>query len=216
MPVNIKGKTYYTVNDRIKLLNKDFGHSRYTLSTEITHMTESEVVIKATLTLIFPGKDPNTGASLLHKTSFTGLAHEVRGAGFINETSHVENAETSAIGRSLAAAGYGGDEYASANEVENAIYQRNVNGEKPKPRPLKKADAESLEVLKSYLGHESFDEEQNTWLSEFLNQRFDSSHSKDINSMHQKVLAHVKTMEVKPPSKPQKTKKSKKKEVVHG
>ena len=36
----------------------------------------------------------------------------------------MENAETSAIGRALAAAGWGGTEFASANEVQNAIHQQ--------------------------------------------------------------------------------------------
>ena len=40
-------------------------------------------------------------------------------------SSALENAETSAIGRALAAAGWGGTEFASANEVQNAIHQQN-------------------------------------------------------------------------------------------
>lgn len=36
----------------------------------------------------------------------TGYAEEVRGAGNVNRTSHVENCETSAVGRALANAGY--------------------------------------------------------------------------------------------------------------
>jgi hypothetical protein len=54
----------------------------------------------------------------------TGIAEEKRGSSQINRTSALENCETSAIGRALAAAGYGGSEYASANEVENAIQQQ--------------------------------------------------------------------------------------------
>lgn len=40
----------------------------------------------------------------------TGYAEEVRGAGNVNRTSHVENCETSAVGRALANAGYGGSD----------------------------------------------------------------------------------------------------------
>ena len=40
----------------------------------------------------------------------TGYAEEVRGAGNVNRTSHVENCETSAIGRALANAGYAGSD----------------------------------------------------------------------------------------------------------
>ena len=40
----------------------------------------------------------------------TGYADEPRGAGNVNRTSHVENCETSAIGRALANAGYAGSD----------------------------------------------------------------------------------------------------------
>jgi hypothetical protein len=40
----------------------------------------------------------------------TGYAEEVRGAGNVNRTSHVENAETSAVGRALANAGMAGSD----------------------------------------------------------------------------------------------------------
>ena len=55
---------------------------------------------------------------------YTGMAEEDRTKGQINKTSALENCETSSIGRALAAAGLGGEEYASANEVENAIHQQ--------------------------------------------------------------------------------------------
>jgi len=54
----------------------------------------------------------------------SGLAEEKRDATQINKTSALENCATSAIGRALAAAGYGGTEFASANEVQNAIHQQ--------------------------------------------------------------------------------------------
>jgi len=40
----------------------------------------------------------------------TDYAEEVRGAGNVNRTSHVENCETSAVGRALANAGYAGSD----------------------------------------------------------------------------------------------------------
>jgi hypothetical protein len=40
----------------------------------------------------------------------TGYAEEVRGEGNVNRTSHVENCETSAIGRALANLGYAGSD----------------------------------------------------------------------------------------------------------
>jgi len=59
----------------------------------------------------------------------TGTAEELRGSSNINRTSAVENCETSAIGRALAAAGFGGEEYATANEVQQAIAQDAIDPE---------------------------------------------------------------------------------------
>jgi hypothetical protein len=54
----------------------------------------------------------------------TGHAEEFRKSSQINSTSALENAETSCIGRALASLGFGGSEFASANEVQNAIQQQ--------------------------------------------------------------------------------------------
>ena len=52
---------------------------------------------------------------------FTGLAAERDNTGFVNKTSALENGETSAVGRALAFAGFGGDfAIASKEEVLNA------------------------------------------------------------------------------------------------
>ncbi len=50
----------------------------------------------------------------------TGFAYEKEGDGFINKTSHVENCETSAIGRGLANIGYHGDKRPSREEIQKA------------------------------------------------------------------------------------------------
>ena len=123
MPVNIKGKEYKTVAERILELNANTG-GLYSIHTEILNENIHEyVLMKATLTLpvgLTPTEDPSEAFHY-----FTGHAFEVQGAGFINKTSHVENAETSAIGRALASAGYiGGTEFASAEEVANAVKQQ--------------------------------------------------------------------------------------------
>ena len=63
-------------------------------------------------------------ASIKTKDGFivaTGHAEEVRTASMINKTSALENCETSAIGRALASFGLAGTEFASANEVQQAI-----------------------------------------------------------------------------------------------
>lgn len=55
----------------------------------------------------------------------TGWAEEIRGQGNVNKTSHVENCETSAIGRALANAGVAGSDPARrASREEMAKVQR--------------------------------------------------------------------------------------------
>ena len=109
MPVQIHGKEYKTVAERINDLN-EATKGDYSLNTEILSIDESietYVVIKASLKI--------------GENVYTGHAYEVFGSSNINKTSHVENCETSAVGRALAFAGYGGSEIASADEVANAI-----------------------------------------------------------------------------------------------
>ena len=64
--------------------------------------------------------------------AYVGHAHEEVDKGFVNKTSHVENAETSAIGRALANAGYSGDKRPSREEMEkverSSAYQNQKAG----------------------------------------------------------------------------------------
>ncbi len=134
MPVNIKGKEYKTVAERILELNSN-TNGNYSIHTEILNDNVHEyVLMKATLTLPVEFGPTEETSEAFH--CFTGHAYEVQGAGFINKTSHVENAETSAIGRALASAGYvGGTEFASADEVANAVKQQ------ASPTPTRKTAA---------------------------------------------------------------------------
>jgi len=110
MPVNIHGKEYKTVAERVSEFRAK--HPDLSIETEIVRWEGDDVVVKASIS--------DNGKLLA-----TGLAHEVRGSTNINKTSHVENCETSSLGRALAAFGLGGTEYASADEVANAISQQN-------------------------------------------------------------------------------------------
>ena len=110
MPVNIHGKEYKTVAERVSEFRAK--HPDLSIETEIVRWEGDDVVVKASIS--------DNGKLLA-----TGLAHEVRGSTNINKTSHVENCETSSLGRALAAFGLGGTEYASADEVANAIAQQN-------------------------------------------------------------------------------------------
>jgi len=67
------------------------------------------IVVKATL---FEDGDPQK------LPLATGIAYEKNGDGYINKTSHVENAETSAVGRALANLGLHGSKRPSREEME--------------------------------------------------------------------------------------------------
>ena len=109
MPVQIHGKDYKTVAERIAEFREK--HVDFQIITEIVSNT-NYIVIKAS---ILDRED---------KVIATGIAEEERGSTNINKTSAVENAETSAVGRALAFFGIAGTEIASADEVANAIAQQ--------------------------------------------------------------------------------------------
>jgi len=62
----------------------------------------------------------------------TGYAEEVRGAGNVNRTSHVENCETSAVGRALANAGMAGTD---VNKRPSREEMAKVQRQAPAPKP---------------------------------------------------------------------------------
>jgi hypothetical protein len=108
--VNIHGKAYETVALRVKKFRE--VNPKFTLSTEVLHRDADIVVMKASIL-------DDAGRLIA-----TGHSEERRAASTINKTSALENAETSAIGRALAAFGLGGTEFATADEVANAITQQ--------------------------------------------------------------------------------------------
>lgn len=108
--INIDGKAYTTVANRITIFRKFFPD--YSIATNILNDDEIKVIVQTKITT------PN------NIVVATGLAEEFRGKNIINTTSALENAETSSIGRALACLSLGGSEYASANEVQNAISQQ--------------------------------------------------------------------------------------------
>lgn len=107
---------YETVNDRIKRFYADNPGGRIVAALEGSSAADlSTVVIRAEVFLTAEDQ-----AGKLPKG--TGLASETYGVGsFANNGSHIENCETSAIGRALANAGYSGKlERATREEMEKA------------------------------------------------------------------------------------------------
>ena len=106
--VNIKGKQYVEVNERLRYFRETYPN--FALTTEVLEKTETSILILASVI--------NDEGRVLA----TGMAEEEKGSTFINKTSYVENCETSAWGRALGNFGIGIDtSVASANEVQNAV-----------------------------------------------------------------------------------------------
>lgn len=122
--INIKGKEYVEVNERLKYFRAN--NPKYSLTSEVIEKTDSSILILATI------KDEK------ERPISTGLAEEIKGSTFINKTSYVENCETSAWGRALANFGIGLDtSVASAEELQNAISNQNQASVKVTTKPTK-------------------------------------------------------------------------------
>jgi len=115
--VNIKGKEYVEVHERITHLRQNYKDAQ--LLTEIISNDNGVCVMKATLIIN-------------DKVVSTGHAYEKEDSTYINKTSYIENCETSAVGRCLGNFGIGiNSSIASADEVVNAITQQQ---QKPKEK----------------------------------------------------------------------------------
>lgn len=102
--INIKGKDYVPVNERVKALHEQISQDiPYSIETEMITACLPAVVFKATITIgdkVFVG----------HSGANPGKA--------IEKASPYEVAETSAVGRALGFAGFGIDSsIASAEEI---------------------------------------------------------------------------------------------------
>jgi len=134
--VNIKGKEYVEVNERLIYFRKTYPN--YSLTSEVLEKTDKSILILATIS------DDNG------RVISTGMAEEEKGSTFINKTSYVENCETSAWGRALANFGIGLDtSVASADEVQNAIAnQDKVSSKTPSKIKLEIGDDNWEKVMK--------------------------------------------------------------------
>ncbi len=117
--VSIHGKEYKTVAHRVNEFRNNADYAGWGIDTEIISNVDGVIIMKA---IINDAHGKQIGA---------GTASEKEGSTNINKTSHIENCETSAIGRALASIGLAGTEYASADEVVNAISNQNAEPEKP-------------------------------------------------------------------------------------
>ena len=108
--IQIQGKDYITVNERIKEFRK--LHPNGQILNQVMANADGQVMFQCKI--IVDG--------VLVSTAH---AYEKEGSSFINKTSYIENCETSAVGRALGLFGIGIDtSIASAEEVGNAVKQQ--------------------------------------------------------------------------------------------
>lgn len=111
--INMKGKDYAMVPERVTAFRKLFPEGF--IRTAIISNDGTTVLMQATA-----GYYREDGSEVILST---GFAQEVKGRGLVNGTSHIENCETSAVGRCLGMIGLGlnGGGICSAEELANAV-----------------------------------------------------------------------------------------------
>ena len=125
---NIRGKQYVEVNERIKFFRQEDQYKGWGIHTDINMLDGDQCLCKCTIV--------NEDGEVIAQ----GHAHEVKSSSNINKTSHVENCETSAVGRALAMLGIGIDtSIASSNEVQEAIAKQQEMVDNPQVQKLAKA-----------------------------------------------------------------------------
>ena len=123
--MDIKGKDYAIVNERVKAFRKVYPNG--SITTEVVSMTDGMIVMRA------------TACDGEGKVLATGTAYEMEASSYINKTSYIENCETSAVGRALGFCGFGIDTaICSAEEVDTAIKKQEAG------KRAKQADADPL------------------------------------------------------------------------
>lgn len=126
-------KNYAMVAERVKAFRKIWPEG--VIKTEIIEDDGERVTFKAE---VYSERD-----TLLA----TGHAFELKTTSYINQTSYIENCETSAVGRALGFLGIGCDEIASADELANALQaQDDAKRSQMESEKLNPIEAASFEV----------------------------------------------------------------------
>lgn len=137
--LDMRGKDYAMVPERVTAFRKLYPEGF--ISTEIIANDGTTVLMQAKA-----GYYRENGEAVILGT---GFAQEVRGKGMVNGTSHIENCETSAVGRALGFLGLGlnGGGICSAEELANAVVaQRQMTEDFEKTK--KEIEARKLAEMK--------------------------------------------------------------------
>jgi hypothetical protein len=124
--VKIGNKHYTTVARRVEIFRKHFGPFGRLRVADHHENEAGSIYMRAVVEL---------KTDLGWEEVAEGRAEEVRGSNPITRTSAIEVCETSAYGRALANFGLHGGEFASANEVENAVAKQNGKARKDGSKP---------------------------------------------------------------------------------
>ena len=107
--ISIQGKPYVEVSERINYFRSSSEFKGWGMETMIESQNDKNITMRCVI--------KNQEGSIIS----SGIAQEVAGSSFINKGSHVENCETSAVGRALGNLGIGTEtSVASYDEVSNA------------------------------------------------------------------------------------------------
>lgn len=131
--LDLKGKEYAMVPQRVTAFRKLYPDGFIT--TEIIANDGTTVLMQAKAGYF---REDHSMCIL-----GTGFAQEVKGKGLVNGTSHIENCETSAVGRALGFLGLGidGGGICSAEELANAVTaQKQMQNEKTAQKPAQKEE----------------------------------------------------------------------------
>jgi len=143
--IDVKGKGYVQVNERVKGFRELFPNGR--IECEIIDLTDGVVTMKA-----FVYDEDG-------KLLATGFAQEKETSSYINKTSFIENCETSAVGRALGWVGIGVDgSMASAEEVANAIKNQNKSSD---PKEVAKEVYPTRDEMQSAIAEHYADDQDN-------------------------------------------------------
>lgn len=137
---NFNLQDYEPVQERIGKFYAKYPEGR--IITDLTDSSNGVFVFKATL--YKSGEDLAAGVILS-----TGWAREIDGKGYVNQTSALENCETSAIGRALANIGLHGDKRPSREEMQK------VNAESKQESSKQQKLTEKENIIKTICAYKT-------------------------------------------------------------
>lgn len=139
----VVSKEYAEVNQRVKAFRMCYPEGF--IKTNIYSLVDGVVTMQTRVGYYENGQEVVLS---------TGYAQEKESSSFINQTSFIENAETSSVGRALGMLGFGIDtSIASAEEMKNAIVNQDKKAEQKaeqKAEP-KKVSEKQLNLLKKII-----------------------------------------------------------------